>query len=66
MPVISRNTGIQMELPRATAARSRGLTRPAITASTKPMAELESWAIMIGEASLSSARNSVLARLNRV
>ncbi|MCY1342792.1 hypothetical protein D9M68_407770 [compost metagenome] len=65
VPVISRNTGIQMELPRATAARSRGLTRPAITASTNPMAVLESWATMIGAASLSSARSSALARLKR-
>ena len=38
MPDISKNTGTQIELPSATAARSRGPTRPAITASTKPIA----------------------------
>ncbi|MNJ67187.1 hypothetical protein D3C77_633390 [compost metagenome] len=42
IPAISRNTGIQIELPSATAARSCGLTRPAITASTKPMAVVDS------------------------
>ena len=53
VPVINRYTGIQMELPRATAARSRELTRPAITASTKPMAVVASCPIMMGKASAS-------------
>jgi len=42
MPLTSRYTGTQIELPSATAARSCGLTRPAITVSTKPMAVLAS------------------------
>ena len=65
VPVISRNTGIQMELPRATAARSRGPTRPAMTASTKPMAVVASWAIMMGAARVSSSLSSVARRRPR-
>ncbi|MNP37260.1 hypothetical protein D3C76_1307000 [compost metagenome] len=65
VPVISRYTGIQIELPRATAARSRALTRPAITASTKPMAVVASWAMMIGVASISRSRSSVRIRAGR-
>ena len=37
VPFISRNTGTHSELPSATPARSRALTRPAITVSTKPI-----------------------------
>src|SRR5450830_40919 len=66
MPVINRNTGTQIELPSATAARSRGLTRPAITASTKPMAVCASWAVMIGRARPSRLRSSRRTRAGRL
>ena len=65
VPVISRNIGIQMELPSATAARSCGLARPAITASTKPMAVVASCAIMIGAARVSSSLSSARMRKPR-
>ncbi|VVN18147.1 hypothetical protein PS645_05383 [Pseudomonas fluorescens] len=66
VPVINRNTGTQIELPRATAARSRGPTRPAITASTKPIAVVASCATMIGSARPSRFFSSRRTRAGRV
>ena len=66
IPDISKNTGTQIELPSATAARSRGPTRPAITASTKPMAVVAICEMMMGSASASSARTSVRTRAGRL
>ncbi|MNL40908.1 hypothetical protein D3C87_1632870 [compost metagenome] len=66
VPVINRNTGTQIELPSATAARSRGPTRPAITASTKPMAVVASCATMIGRARASRVFSSRRIRAGRV
>ncbi|MNP10125.1 hypothetical protein D3C76_1022630 [compost metagenome] len=65
VPVINRNTGTQIELPRATAARSRGPTRPAITASTNPMAVVASCATMIGRARASKVLSSRRTRAGR-
>ncbi|MNP30966.1 hypothetical protein D3C76_1240670 [compost metagenome] len=66
MPVISKNTGTQIELPSATAARSRGPTRPAMTASTKPIAVVASCAMMMGVARVSKLRSSAPMRAGRV
>src|SRR5690554_4630999 len=66
MPLISRKNGNQNELPMATAARSPGLTRPAIMVSTKPMQVLASWPMKIGRASADRRRHSALVRESRL
>ena len=65
-PVMNRKVGTQKELPRATAARSTALTRPAMAVSTNPSRVWDSWAARMGSASQISARNSVTLRRHRV